>query len=481
MKDSGREALEVGDTPPTSDTDGAPLTVGSTEVTEEALEVTVALSLRSAEGVKREVMEWAAEVVPAADNVPTADALPLPEEEEHPELEGEAPEEEVYRVLAVDEGLALGVPLPLPVTEGDGVPKLDALPVTDPVPDHVPPPDTVGPALVGEAVKLPPALPVPEGVNVEVVVELTDTTADPEGIPGVPVEVVDPLCVPLPPAKLPEAVKVGALPLPLPLALKVGKGVAQEEGVAEAEPVVAPLAEVVGVSLPEETPRREGEAVWQRESRGVMVTPRLKEGEGLTTDDPVGPNAMVGVTSPLPLPANPGVGETPPLPLLARLPVVDGDTPEVPVLVPKRGVRVALTLPFSALPLTVGVAEWVPLGEPVSELQEVLLLEGTCGLGVAVSGSTVLDTVVVAVSTPLGVLPLPPECVGRADWDSDREGVGEMEAEGLWVCKGVGVLVGVPMEDPLPMGVPVEEGEDTGVAVLVTLPRLVREVVEEAV
>ncbi len=116
-------------------------------------------------------------------------------------------------------------------------------------------------------------------------------------------------------------------------------------------------------------------------------------------------------------------------------------------------------------------------------LQGLLLPVGAWAVGEAVPGTTVLDTVVDPVIPPLGVLPLPPDGVGRADWDSEREGVGVLEVEGLGVITGLGVLEGVPMEDPLPpiTEVPVEESEVKAVTVPLTLPRLVREEVEEGV
>ena len=88
-KESDKEALEDGDTPPTKDPEGGSLTVGRAEAAEEALEVTVPVSLCAAEGVKKEVTEGALEADPSAECVPPiAEALALPEEEEHPELEG---------------------------------------------------------------------------------------------------------------------------------------------------------------------------------------------------------------------------------------------------------------------------------------------------------------------------------------------------------------------------------------------------------
>ena len=156
--------------------------------------------------------------------------------------------------------------------------------------------------------KVPTPLPVPDGVRVGAPEEVMEGGEDLEGGPGEPVEVVDPVCVPLPPAKLPEAVRVGALPLPLPLAVSVAKGVAQEEGVAEDVPVATqPLTVMVGVVVPEDIPWREGEAVWHKEGRLEKDALRVKEEEGLTKEDPLGPYAVVGVTTPLPLPATMGV------------------------------------------------------------------------------------------------------------------------------------------------------------------------------
>ena len=150
---------------------------------------------------------------------------------------------------------------------------------------------------------------------------------------------------------------------------------------------------------------------------------------------------------------------------------------------PQKGLPVELPLPPPALPVPVGVAGRLPLGEPLEVLQGLLLPVGAWAVGEAVPGTTVLDTVVDPVIPPLGVLPLPPDGVGKADWDSEREGVGVLEVEGLGEIKGVGVLEGVPMEDPLPpiAEVPVEDREVKAVTVPLTLPRLVKEGVEEGV
>jgi hypothetical protein len=162
--------------------------------------------------------------------------------------------------------------------------------------------------LVEEAVTLPNPLPVPEALRVGAPEEVAEGAEDFVGTLGDPDEVGDPVCVPLPPAKLPEAVSVGALPLPLPLAVRVAQGVAQEEGVAEDVPVATqPLTVTVGVSLPEDRPCREGEAVWHWLGKVEKDALRVKEEEGLTRVDPLGPFAVVGVTPPLPLPATMGV------------------------------------------------------------------------------------------------------------------------------------------------------------------------------